>query len=81
VTTLVYVHDPMCSWCWGFDPVLRELVSSLPEGVAVRRLLGGLAPDSDEPMPASSVFPVPVSISDSGTGACRAVLLTRRVAP
>jgi putative protein-disulfide isomerase len=42
----------MCSWCWGFDPVLRELVSSLPEGVAVRRLLGGLAPDSDEPMPA-----------------------------
>jgi putative protein-disulfide isomerase len=52
VTTLVYVHDPMCSWCWGFDPVLRELVSSLPEGVAVRRLLGGLAPDSDEPMPA-----------------------------
>ncbi|MHC5025032.1 MAG: DsbA family protein, partial [Planctomycetota bacterium] len=38
--------------CWGFDPVLRELVSSLPEGVAVRRLLGGLAPDSDEPMPA-----------------------------
>jgi putative protein-disulfide isomerase len=41
----------MCSWCWGFDPVLRGLLSSLPGGVSVRRLLGGLAPDSDEPMP------------------------------
>lgn len=51
VKTLVYVHDPMCSWCWGFDPVLRKLLSSLPGGVSVRRLLGGLAPDSDEPMP------------------------------
>ena len=48
--TLVYVHDPMCSWCWGFAPVLEALLSSLPESVAVRRLLGGLAPDSEEPM-------------------------------
>lgn len=23
---LVYVLDPMCSWCWGFLPVLRALV-------------------------------------------------------
>lgn len=51
VTTLVYVHDPMCSWCWGFDPVRRRLFESLPDTVTVRRLLGGLAPDSDEPMP------------------------------
>lgn len=49
--SLIYAHDPMCSWCWGFDPVRRELLASLPAGMAVRRLLGGLAPDSDEPMP------------------------------
>jgi putative protein-disulfide isomerase len=48
--TLVYVHDPMCSWCWGFAPVFERLMTSLPESVTVRRLLGGLAPDSDAPM-------------------------------
>jgi putative protein-disulfide isomerase len=52
-TELVYVHDPMCSWCWGFRPTLTSLCSQLPEGVAFRRLLGGLAPDSDQPMPAA----------------------------
>ena len=50
---LYYVHDPMCSWCWGFDPVLRELLAGLPESISVRRLLGGLAPDTDQPMPAA----------------------------
>jgi putative protein-disulfide isomerase len=50
--TLYYVHDPMCSWCWGFSPVLRELLDRLPPDIEVRRLLGGLAPDTDHPMPA-----------------------------
>ena len=49
--TLIYVHDPMCSWCWGFEPTRRELISRLDGNIAVRRLLGGLAPDSDQPMP------------------------------
>jgi len=51
--TLYYVHDPMCSWCWAFRPVWQQIQRQLPPGVVVRRLLGGLAPDSDEPMPAS----------------------------
>ena len=49
---LYYIHDPMCSWCWGFAPVLKQLLSALPEGIEVRRVLGGLAVDSDAPMPA-----------------------------
>lgn len=49
--TLYYIHDPMCSWCWGFDPVLTDLLASLPETIRVQRLLGGLAPDTDQPMP------------------------------
>ena len=48
---LVYVHDPMCSWCWGFSKVYAQLTEALPESVPVVRLLGGLAPDSSEPMP------------------------------
>ena len=49
--TLYYVHDPMCSWCWGFSRALGELAEQLPTDIVLRRLLGGLAPDSDEPMP------------------------------
>ncbi len=48
---LNYVHDPMCSWCYAFGPVWQELQARLPQGLEVRRLLGGLAPDSDAPMP------------------------------
>ena len=50
---LYYVHDPMCSWCWGFSRALNELLDSLPESIKVKRLLGGLAPDNDSPMPES----------------------------
>jgi len=49
--TLIYVHDPMCSWCWGFEPTRRAIFAALPQEMAVRRLLGGLAPDSEAPMP------------------------------
>ena len=48
---LLYAHDPMCSWCWAFRPVHDGLVKQLPEQVKIKRLLGGLAPDSDVPMP------------------------------
>lgn len=48
---LYYIHDPMCSWCWGYKPTWDKLKSTLPEGVQVEYLLGGLAPDNDEPMP------------------------------
>ena len=50
-TTLYYVHDPMCSWCWGFEPTRARLFAALEGRLPIRRLLGGLAPDSDEPMP------------------------------
>lgn len=48
---LYYVHDPMCSWCWAFRPVWRQVVTQLPEGLTVNYLLGGLAPDTDAAMP------------------------------
>ncbi len=49
--TLIYIHDPMCSWCWGFRPALQALRARLPADMGFERLLGGLAPDSDQPMP------------------------------
>ncbi|MEM8713460.1 MAG: DsbA family protein [Planctomycetota bacterium] len=51
---LVYVADPMCSWCYGFAPVLARAASALPASVPLRYLMGGLAEDSDEPMPAAT---------------------------
>jgi len=48
---LYYVHDPMCSWCWGFSNSLKELLAHLPQEIEVHRLLGGLAPDTNIPMP------------------------------
>jgi len=41
----------MCSWCWAFRPVCAQIVEALPADLLLVRLLGGLAPDSDEPMP------------------------------
>ena len=49
--TLFYVHDPMCSWCWGHRPQWLQLQASLPKGVVVKNVVGGLAPDNDEIMP------------------------------
>ncbi|MCP4390302.1 MAG: DsbA family protein [Gammaproteobacteria bacterium] len=48
---LYYVHDPMCSWCWGFEPTRQKLFAALDGKMEIRRLVGGLAPDSDVPMP------------------------------
>ena len=48
---LYYVHDPMCSWCWGFRPVWELIRQNLPDNLQVKNILGGLAPDSDVPMP------------------------------
>ena len=51
---LIYVHDPMCSWCFGFSKVYQQLTEQLPENIEFIRLLGGLAPDTDEIMPEST---------------------------
>lgn len=49
-TTLLYIADPMCSWCWGFAPQWSRIRADFP-ALPVRILLGGLAPDTEEPMP------------------------------
>ena len=51
---LFYVADPMCSWCFGFAPQLSRICAGLPSDLAPVWVMGGLAPDSDEPMPAAT---------------------------
>jgi putative protein-disulfide isomerase len=44
---LLYVMDPMCSWCWGFAPVLEALTEqAAAAGVGLQLVLGGLRRDS-----------------------------------
>lgn len=38
---LIYVTDPMCSWCWGFSPVIHQLAEAT--GLPVEVMAGGLA--------------------------------------
>lgn len=54
--TLIYCYDPMCSWCWGFSPTWTKLQQSLQglidsDQLTIQSMLGGLAVDSDQPMP------------------------------
>ncbi len=48
--TLLYVADPMCSWCWGFSPVVSAITERYSERVAISVIVGGLAPRATAPM-------------------------------
>jgi len=47
--TLYYIHDPMCSWCYAFRESLQKITTYFAGELNCIRLLGGLAPDSDQP--------------------------------
>jgi putative protein-disulfide isomerase len=48
--SLVYVGDPMCSWCYGFGVPLQKLLQQLPD-VPLAVVLGGLRAYNKEVMP------------------------------
>jgi putative protein-disulfide isomerase len=48
---LVYIGDPMCSWCWGFAPVLDAVREQYAGKFDFRTIVGGLRPGAAaEPM-------------------------------
>ena len=48
--TLWYIADPMCSWCWGFAPVIEAIRQEYRDHLKVALVLGGLRPGTKEPM-------------------------------
>ncbi len=46
---LLYVMDPMCGWCYGFQPELEQFLEKY-SAAQVDWIMGGLAPDSNQPM-------------------------------
>ncbi len=47
---LIYFADPMCSWCYGFSPVLDQVRRAYGDALPVRVVMGGLRPGTDTPM-------------------------------
>jgi len=50
---LWYFADPMCSWCWGFSPVIETLRDAYRERMKIALVLGGLRPGEAAPMTAA----------------------------
>lgn len=42
IREIIYFGDPMCSWCWGFSPVIREIREEYAGVAPVRFVVGGL---------------------------------------
>jgi putative protein-disulfide isomerase len=47
---LVYVADPMCSWCWGFAPVIAAIRGQFGTALPIRLVMGGLRPGTMKPL-------------------------------
>jgi putative protein-disulfide isomerase len=47
---LVYFADPMCSWCYGFAPVIAALAEHFEHCMGLQLIMGGLRAGNTEPM-------------------------------
>jgi len=46
---IIFVVDPMCSWCWGFTPVIETLLKTRSEGYQFSLVVGGLRTKGEMP--------------------------------
>jgi len=47
---LIYFADPMCSWCWGFAPVIEAIRQRFGDALPIRLVMGGLRPGTTKPL-------------------------------
>ena len=47
---LIYFSDPMCSWCYGFSPVIEDIRRTFGAALPIRIVMGGLRPGTEKPM-------------------------------
>ena len=47
---LIYFSDPMCSWCYGFSPVIEDIRRTFGRALPIRIVMGGLRPGTENPM-------------------------------
>jgi putative protein-disulfide isomerase len=58
--TVTQFTDPMCTWCWGSEPVIRHLRVAYGDQIRIEYVMGGLIEDFDE------FYDVTNDISDPG---------------
>lgn len=63
---LIYIGDPLCSWCWGFAPSWRKLRLRHPDRFQYSLVVGGLRTGS-------SALPLDEHVRDYLAGAWRDV--------
>jgi putative protein-disulfide isomerase len=44
---LIYFSDPMCSWCYGFSPVIDDIRRAYGRALPIRVVMGGLRPGTE----------------------------------
>jgi len=54
MTQLIFILDPMCSWCWGFHPVIESLRKNHSEHYTFSLVMGGLRTSGQMPWDAQS---------------------------
>lgn len=47
---LWYIADPMCSWCWGFAPVISQIRQEYASIFTIKLMPGGLRPGTNTPL-------------------------------
>ena len=47
---ILYFADPMCSWCWGFSPVISDIVGRYGNRAGISLVVGGLRAGNTVPM-------------------------------
>ena len=50
---ILYFADPMCSWCWGFSPVIDAIARLCGERAPIRLVVGGLRIGETRPLDAA----------------------------
>ena len=46
---LLYIADPLCSWCYGFGPVISQIAERHAGDLPVHVVMGGLRPGETRP--------------------------------
>ncbi len=48
--TLIYVGDPMCSWCYGFTPEIENICKKFESQIEIQMIMGGLNTKQNLPL-------------------------------
>lgn len=46
--TIIQFTDPMCTWCWGSEPIMRHLRTAFGDQIRFEYVMGGLIADFDD---------------------------------